>query len=114
MKLPIHKDQDFERLVADFVFILQEVKRTKPWANHTYMVEKFFPTPNYSSTFSNTSVFSKEEINTHHCLFSQLETFVGGFTKEEVDTLFQFLSLRQKPLLLHPPSLPIQVTSSCL
>jgi hypothetical protein len=27
MKLPIHKDQDFERLVADFVFILQEVKR---------------------------------------------------------------------------------------
>jgi hypothetical protein len=78
------------------------------------MVEKFFPTPNYSSTFSNTSVFSKEEINTHHCLFSQLETFVGGFTKEEVDTLFQFLSLRQKPLLLHPPSLPIQVTSSCL
>jgi hypothetical protein len=70
--------------------------RTRPWANHTFVVGKIFLTLDYSSTFR---------------LMYRLETFVDVFSKEEVDTLLAFVSTAN---ICFCTFLPIQVTWSCL
>jgi hypothetical protein len=47
---------------------------TRPRANHTSMVETTLSTLDSSSTFADTGVFSKEEVDTIHRLMSGLET----------------------------------------
>jgi hypothetical protein len=49
---------------------------TKPHANHTSMVEATVSTPNSSSTFADTDVFSKEQVDALRRLMSRLETSI--------------------------------------
>jgi hypothetical protein len=50
-----------------------------------------FSTPDSSSTLADTSLFTKEEVDTLRQLMSRLETFASVFSKEEVDTLHRLM-----------------------
>jgi hypothetical protein len=49
------------------------------------VVEKNF------TTSADTGIFNIEAVATHHRLMSRLETFVGVFCKEEVETLCRLM-----------------------